>query len=53
MAQCEQACRDWGYSDIFLKVEQTNIPAMRLYKSIGYRMVRAYPDGKLLMTKDL
>jgi GNAT superfamily N-acetyltransferase len=38
--QCEDVVRGWGYSKLFLKVEEANAPAQKLYSKLGYRSLQ-------------
>jgi len=33
------ARKEWGYNEVYLYVEKRNIPAIRLYRKLGYRKV--------------
>jgi GNAT superfamily N-acetyltransferase len=37
---CEALARGWGYRTLYLKVEEANAPAQRLYEKLGYRVVQ-------------
>lgn len=40
---------EWGYDDCYLYVEARNIPAVKLYKKLGYRKVWLDGDAKTLL----
>ncbi|CAM9993814.1 unnamed protein product [Ectocarpus fasciculatus] len=33
---CEDACIEWGYDDMYLKVREGNVAAEKLYENLGY-----------------
>ncbi|CAB1119615.1 unnamed protein product [Ectocarpus sp. CCAP 1310/34] len=33
---CEDACIEWGYDNMYLKVREGNVAAEKLYKNLGY-----------------
>ena len=48
--EAERVARDeWGYDECYLYVEQRNIPAVRMYQKLGYRMVWIDSDAKTLL----
>ena len=47
------ARKDWGFNDCYLYVEKRNIPAIKLYKKLGYRTIWEDDTATtLLPTKD-
>ncbi|HEY9845611.1 MAG TPA: GNAT family N-acetyltransferase, partial [Candidatus Caenarcaniphilales bacterium] len=38
---CERTIRDYGFSDLYLHVLETNQPAQRLYSKLGYQVQHA------------
>ncbi|KAG2497103.1 hypothetical protein HYH03_004694 [Edaphochlamys debaryana] len=57
---CERQARLWGHSSLWLHVNKTNLAAIALYSSMGFRPVEEGglrllpgPLGQLLMAKDL
>lgn len=38
LTACEQIARDWGFSDLYLHVLETNEDARRLYQKAGYQI---------------
>ena len=53
MSRCEAVVReDWGADRLYLKVERTNVPAMKLYLGRGYKVEKEYAESnKVLMCK--
>ncbi|CAM9906024.1 unnamed protein product [Pylaiella littoralis] len=39
MLRCEEQARDWGYTQVYLHVDLTYYPAVRMYETMGYEMV--------------
>lgn len=33
---CEEACIEWGYDHLYLKVRVGNVAAQKLYENLGY-----------------
>lgn len=33
---CEEACIEWGYNHLYLKVRTGNVAAQKLYENLGY-----------------
>jgi len=44
MLECETVCREWGYDEVWLLVEQDNPKARKLYKKLGYKVVKTETD---------
>ncbi|CAM9166288.1 unnamed protein product, partial [Hapterophycus canaliculatus] len=38
MQRCEQQARDWGYTQVYLHVDLTYYPAVRMYETMGYEL---------------
>ena len=53
MRRCEDIVhKDWGFDRLYLKVERTNVPAMKLYLGRGYKVEKEYAESnKVLMCK--
>jgi len=45
----EDLCRDWGYEECYLYVEQCNPAAIKLYRKLGYRQIWTDDDAKTLL----
>lgn len=41
--------KEWGYNQVFLYVEERNVPAVRLYQKLGYRKVWVDDDATTLL----
>eukprot|EP00903_Cladosiphon_okamuranus_P020001 g18373.t1 len=39
MLRCEEQARDWGFSQVYLHVDWTYYPAVRMYETMGYEVV--------------
>ena len=39
MAECEAVACEWGFEEMLLKVEPSNVDAVRLYRDFGYAVV--------------
>jgi len=48
----EDACKDWGYDECFLFVEQRNRPAINLYRKMGYRPMWVDDTAKTMIPTD-
>jgi ribosomal protein S18 acetylase RimI-like enzyme len=46
------ARREWGYDECYLYVEKRNVPAIKLYKKLGYKTIWEDDTATLLPTKD-
>ena len=44
MAECEQRLRAAGCSQVYLETAVNNEPALRLYRKLGYEIVRTLPE---------
>jgi ribosomal-protein-alanine N-acetyltransferase len=44
MRECEQRLRSLGCSDIYLETAVDNEPALRLYRKLGYEILRTLPE---------
>ena len=42
---------EWGFSDAFLYVEERNVPAVKLYRKLGYRQIWVDNDATTLLPK--
>lgn len=43
---CEDTARAWGFDSVFLHVDADYLPAVLLYESLGYSIVREDPEWK-------
>jgi len=43
VAKCEEAVLGWGFGEMLLLVEATNLPALSLYRKLGYQDVWTKP----------
>lgn len=52
---CEEICRSWGHSYLYLKVDKGNRAAFELYEKLGYTMLQPDFDEKnqMLLGKPL
>eukprot|EP00752_Nemacystus_decipiens_P004923 g4480.t2 len=39
MLRCEEQAREWGYCQVYLHVDLTYYPAVRMYETMGYEVV--------------
>ena len=44
LAECEQRLRSFGCADVYLETAVDNEPALRLYRKLGYRILRTLPE---------
>ncbi len=44
MAACEERLRAQGCKDLYLETAVTNEPALRLYRKLGFQIVRTLPE---------
>ncbi len=44
MMECEQRLRSLGCSDVYLETAVDNQPALRLYRKLGYEILRILPE---------
>ena len=53
VAEVERVARyEWGHDFCYLYVEERNIPALNLYKKLGYRKIWRDTDAKTLLPSD-
>uniref|UniRef100_A0A6U3U1B8 N-acetyltransferase domain-containing protein n=2 Tax=Ditylum brightwellii TaxID=49249 RepID=A0A6U3U1B8_9STRA len=45
----ELARREWGYNECYLYVEKQNVPAVKLYRKLGYRPIWEDDSAKTLL----
>ena len=43
MQECEQRLRDFGCTEVYLETAVDNGPALRLYRKLGYQILRTLP----------
>jgi len=42
--ECEQRLRSLGCTDVYLETAVDNEPALRLYRKLGYEILRTLPE---------
>eukprot|EP00283_Hemiselmis_rufescens_P006999 CAMPEP_0173423670 /NCGR_PEP_ID=MMETSP1357-20121228/3885_1 /TAXON_ID=77926 /ORGANISM="Hemiselmis rufescens, Strain PCC563" /LENGTH=296 /DNA_ID=CAMNT_0014386817 /DNA_START=22 /DNA_END=909 /DNA_ORIENTATION=- len=52
VAQCEEAVRGWGFGEILLLVEASNVAAVSLYKKLGYQDIWTKPIQAARVAED-
>lgn len=47
---CEEACTEWGYDHMYLKVREGNVAAQKLYENLGYTLHAKSSSGFMVET---